>query len=598
MVRNPQGMHWLLIKQSGVLATDEAPKEEGSFYQEAVLEACGNCCKGLSLIYLALAVYYAATLGPGIGWVLCLQKLAATFVYFQLSRSIRDGQLQSHQAYPLSRWMLGLILGSVAFTAWLAPGEDPSLFLSLLTLGVAMIALSWREAMVDWAIILMTWSTLEWLHPHPELNDRLLGLAVTLVIAVVSLRIRIGAFTRLYRLTRRDLEARELLEQRVAERSAELLKASEEKSELQQRLWQTQKAEALCRMAGGVSHDFNNLLTIVLTNLEMATEATQDPEVVQRLEDAQLASQRAAELTRQLLASSRKQKLRSQRVDLVNLLRESRGWMQSTLGESIAIDYDLGPGLAEVMADPEQLQQVLMNLVVNAHEAMPEGGKLDIGLRAHGEGFEIWLRDNGRGIEPKHLDKVLEPFFSTKSLGQGTGLGLSVVDGIVSQLGGRIELESEADRGTTVRLFLPATTRAAEPAPRSESQHEKGQGEMLLVVDDEPQLLRLVSSSLKRAGYDVLAAPDAESAIRLLEETGAQPVLLVTDVVMPGMDGPSLARHLLAQRPQLKVLFMSGYADDRLGEFGLDPTGKNFLAKPYSQSDLLSRIQDILKQPD
>jgi nitrogen-specific signal transduction histidine kinase len=373
---------------------------------------------------------------------------------------------------------------------------------------------------------------------------------------------------------------------------------------LQEHVLHTQKLEAVGRLAGGVAHDFNNLLNVVLNAADYALETVGvgDP-LREDLLAIRTAGQRGAALTRQLLAFSRKQVLVPQVVDLAAVLTSMRTLLRPLLGEQITVELRHGAQQTQVLADVGQLEQVIMNLAVNARDAMPRGGTLsfetsnaDEARDEHGElqrGRFVVLRvtDSGTGITPEVQKKMFEPFFTTKLRGQGTGLGLATVHGVVRQSGGTIAVESALERGTTFIVSLPVTdqepqrTQAANLAPATGA-------ETVLLCEDEVMVRLVTRRALERAGYRVVDCANAAEAVRQVEQ-GLAFDLLLTDVVMPGMGGVELAEHLSAARPGLKVLFVSGYTD---ADFDALSKGdrRSFLAKPFSAQDLTTRVRELL----
>ncbi len=383
-----------------------------------------------------------------------------------------------------------------------------------------------------------------------------------------------------------------------------------ERKRLEEQLVQSQKMQAIGLLAGGVAHDFNNLLTVINGYAQLAADACRtDPEIRESLEEVLRAGHHGAELTQQLLAFGRKQVLQLQILDLNQLTRDTERLLQRLIGEDIELRLELEEGAGRIKADPGQMQQVIMNLAVNARDAMPHGGRLTLRTRAvefdvshtrlHPEiqsGLYVLLMviDEGHGMDKTTTHRIFEPFFTTKEKGRGTGLGLSTVYGIVQQSGGHIWVDSELNRGTTFTVCLPAanpsepalSSTAAEPAPPGK--------EALLLVEDKTQVRELASKILKSLGYCVLEAENGANAKRLFE-VSEQPVdLLITDVIMPGMTGTELAAELRARRPALRVLFMSGYADGKVVQPEALDANTAFLQKPFTPDLLARRVRDLL----
>jgi two-component system, cell cycle sensor histidine kinase and response regulator CckA len=386
---------------------------------------------------------------------------------------------------------------------------------------------------------------------------------------------------------------RDITERRRAE---DALRESEE------RLRQAQKMEAVGRLAGGIAHDFNNLLTVIRGHTQLMLLDI-DPEAAdlrEGLQDVELAVDRAANLTRQLLAFSRQQVQQPQVLDLNAVVEDVARMLQRLIGEQVELQVVLDPDARPVWADRGQMEQVLLNLAVNARDAMPNGGRLRLCTRnATGEGGEhavIEVSDTGVGMDAAVRERMFEPFFTTKPQGKGTGLGLAMVYGIVKQSDGFIEVESEPGNGTTVRVALPHTERVAAGRERSVATAEPtpGRGTVLL-AEDEPAVRQLARRVLARAGYTVL---EAEDGVAALETARSDPRvdLLLTDLIMPRMGGRELARQLRADRPGLRVLYMSGYADsDR--ELELSST-EAFLEKPFNPMALAAKVDELLRAND
>ncbi|MCC7492943.1 MAG: PAS domain-containing protein [Fimbriimonadaceae bacterium] len=378
----------------------------------------------------------------------------------------------------------------------------------------------------------------------------------------------------------------------------------------QEQLQQAVKMEAVGRLAGGVAHDFNNLLTAILGYADFMR---QDPELPPRfladLQEVRHAAQQAASLTQQLLVFSRKQVVQPGGADLVEVIRRLASMLRRVLGEDIELLVELPADPAWVGCDSGQVQQVLMNLAVNARDALPTGGKIRLAvalvdaaeappdpLRAPltGNAVRLTVSDSGCGMDQATARRIFEPFFTTKALGQGTGLGLATVFGIVQQAGGRIAVESAPGAGTTFRLWFPQTAPPADSQPPAESALRGA--ELVLLVEDEPQLRRLAARALEYHGYAVLTAAGADEARLLFERHREQVALVLTDVVMPGGSGSELAAALREQRPDLPVLFMSGYTDDRLVHHGVAAAEAGFIQKPFTPSELASKVRTVLDQ--
>jgi len=363
---------------------------------------------------------------------------------------------------------------------------------------------------------------------------------------------------------------------------------------LEEQLRQSQKMEAVGRLAGGVAHDFNNLLTVITLSSHMLLEVLKSSAPAGLVKDIIDAAERASGLTRQLLTFGRKDVLAPKVLDVNASVREAESMLRRLIGEDILLVVELEPDAWPVTIDPGHLGQVLMNLSVNARDAMPRGGTLVIRTMNIEQHVCLRVSDSGMGMPPEVLARVFEPFFTSKGVGKGTGLGLAVVHGIVDQSGGRIEVESEPNRGTTFSIYLPksgitdaAATDVAPPMPRH--GHES-----ILLVEDEASLRQLAAQALRARGFTVLLAADGAEALRVLEAHPQRLDLLVTDVVMPNMDGRELADRLRERIPGLKVLFLSGYMDDALLRRGVFEANETLLQKPFTPSSLAQRVCDVL----
>jgi PAS domain S-box-containing protein len=388
-------------------------------------------------------------------------------------------------------------------------------------------------------------------------------------------------------------------------------RSERERRELAEQLAQSQKMEAIGRLAGGVAHDFNNLLTVIggTTDLLLARMEGRK-ELVEDLGLIRDASRSAAGLTRQLLAFSRKQVLRPRIIDLNEVVRTSERMLQRVIGEDIRLETRLSLEPWSVRADPIQMEQVIMNLAVNARDAMPAGGSLRIETSnvtveseragaprgvAPGRYALLTVTDTGLGMDPPTIARVFEPFFTTKGEGQGTGLGLATVYGIVQQSGGQIAVESTPGRQTTFRVFLPQATEH-EPATREVQapRPTASGGETVLVAEDAESVRRLVTHVLRRAGYDVLAAASGEEALELAARHVGPLHLFIADVVMPGITGRETADRLLVDRGDLRVLLMSGYGGSAAVTAGALRAGEDFLQKPFTPAQLEQKVRELL----
>jgi len=383
-----------------------------------------------------------------------------------------------------------------------------------------------------------------------------------------------------------------------------------ERRRLEEQLMRAQRMEAIGTLSGGVAHDFNNILTVILGHTEILLQALQsNPGNYDHVKSIDEASRRASALTRQLLAFSRKQVLQPKVFNLNSLIVDLDKMLRRLISEDIEFETVTDPKLGATKADPGQIEQVVMNLVVNARDAIKGGGKIIIetanvtldedyarnnaGARS-GPFVMLAVTDTGEGIIAENLPHIFEPFFTTKEVGKGTGLGLSTVYGIVKQSGGNVWVESQRGRGTTFRIYLPRVDEP-EPALAEPSQPAVTSGaETVLLVEDEPALRDLIKYALTGNGFTVLDVPNAADAITLSRRHTGLLHLLLTDVIMPGMDGPALAKQVQKERPGIKVLYMSGYATNFITHDGVVDPGTNFLEKPFHPRTLLNKVREVL----
>ena len=376
---------------------------------------------------------------------------------------------------------------------------------------------------------------------------------------------------------------------------------------------QAQKLDALGQLAGGIAHDFNNMLMVIFNRCELLLRRLPVDDRNHRLANEILAAARqSADLTQQLLAAARKQVLQPKVVDLVTEIQEGMRLLTRSIGENIIVRTVLEDETWRVFADPGKLRQVLMNLVLNARDAMPGGGTLTIETRNfvadtayvrrhplihHGEYVMLTVSDTGSGIAPEHRDKIYDPFFTTKPIGKGTGLGLAVVRGIVEQTGGHITVYSEVGRGTTFKIYFPRYEGDVEQL-RAATQSETPRGsETILLVEDEELVREVLRETLEEYGYTVLVATDGKSALQVTREHRGRLDLVISDVMMPVMSGPELGELLTALHPELRLIFMSGYSDSAIEHHGIVDRKAAFLEKPVMASALLSRVRQVLDGP-
>ncbi len=385
-------------------------------------------------------------------------------------------------------------------------------------------------------------------------------------------------------------------------------RAEQERVRLEAQLRQAQKMDAIGRLAGGVAHDFNNLLAIILSNTECALEgAAPEHPLRHELEEIRSATTRAASLARQLLSVSRREVLQFVLLDLNALVRSLEGTARRVLGAGVKLETQLAADLGAVRADSGQLERALLNLLVNARDAMPSGGVLrietanvELGERRDpqvaglaGPAVALVVSDTGEGMSPEVQARLFEPFFTTKPEGEGTGLGLAIVYGIVQQSGGEILVDSEPGKGTTFRIHLPRQVDEASAVSSDRGAVESHGAESVLVVEDCVAIRRVVGRTLERAGYCVSLVESAEHALAFVEALDGPLHLLVTDLSLPGMDGTELAARVRARFPSLRVLYMSGHSEDRVRPQAA-ATVWRFVQKPFATAQLLAKVRETL----
>jgi len=387
-------------------------------------------------------------------------------------------------------------------------------------------------------------------------------------------------------------------------------RAEEERNSLQLQLAQAQKMESIGRLAGGIAHDFGNLMSVILLHGESALqELRSGDDVTEPVRAMQDAAQRAVALTQQLMAFSHVHVSETEVLNLNSVVAECETMLRRLIGEDINLVFIPGSGLGLVKADSAQLGQIIVNLVVNSRDAMPQGGKLIIETSSveleeadarlnpdakPGSYVMLAVRDTGVGIEKETKDRLFEPFFTTKEVGKGTGLGLSTVYGIVKQNNGFITVHSELGHGAEFRIYLPSMSENPEPVLAAEAAPEQRGVETILVAEDEPALRKKVCEMLENAGYQVLAGKDVDEVIQIAMHHKGPLDLLLTDVVMPDLSGPQLAQHLQTLYPQMKVLYMSGYPSPRQRNAAL-ASDAEFIQKPFTKQKVLRRLREVLE---
>ncbi len=381
--------------------------------------------------------------------------------------------------------------------------------------------------------------------------------------------------------------------------------------QLEEQFLQAQKMESVGRLAGGVAHDFNNLLAVINGYADMVLEEIpKDSALREDITQIRQAGDRAAGLTRQLLAFSRKQVLQPRVLNMNLLIHDAQSMLRRVIGEDVQLNVSLAPDAGNVHADPAQIEQVIMNLAVNARDAMPRGGRLTIQTKNAELDEEFTERpsqrtapyvmlavtDTGTGIDKETLAKIFDPFFTTKEQGKGTGLGLSTVYGIVKQSDGHVFVYSEVGKGTTFKIFLPRVDAHAQQEGEVPPPAHATGTETVLVVEDEETLSVLTQRILRNAGYTVLSAANGEEALRVIETHTGRIDLLLTDVVMPGMSGKALADHALEIRPGLRVVYMSGYLEDTAAYHGVLENSAHFVGKPFTANGMNAKVREVLDE--
>jgi two-component system, cell cycle sensor histidine kinase and response regulator CckA len=383
-----------------------------------------------------------------------------------------------------------------------------------------------------------------------------------------------------------------------------------ERRQLEEQFRQAQKMESVGRLAGGLAHDFNNLLTVIGGHADLLRGRLQPEDPLhRRISLIQEAAAHAADLTKQLLAFSRKQVLAPQVLELNGIVAELEPMLRRLIGEDIDLATAPARGLGNVKADPAQIKQILFNLVVNARDAMPQGGKLTIETenveldaqyaRLHpdvsaGTYVVLAVTDTGIGMDTETRSRIFEPFFTTKAAGIGTGLGLATVYGIVKQSNGAISVYSEAGLGTTFKVYLPRVLEPADHVATAPAAGGRGGSETILLVEDNEMVRTLTCEILKRQGYTVVEAQHGADALDLARRYHGPIHLLLTDVVMPEMSGPELVSRLAPLRPQMKIVYMSGYTADAMDHQGMLDDGIEFLAKPIGMDTLVRKLREVL----
>jgi signal transduction histidine kinase/CheY-like chemotaxis protein len=380
---------------------------------------------------------------------------------------------------------------------------------------------------------------------------------------------------------------------------------------LQEQLDQSRRLESVGQLAGGIAHDFNNILGVIINYAEfVGDELPSDSSAAEDVREIRRAAERAAALTRQLLIFSRREVVQPEQLDLREVVSQLENLLHRALGERVELDTRFGDELASVEADPGQIEQVLVNLAVNARDAMPDGGRLLIEVdnveldeeytymhpdTEAGAYVRLKVSDTGIGMERETIQRAFEPFFTTKGKGEGTGLGLATVYGIVTGAGGRVDIYSEPGMGTTIKVHLPASSAAPRRSGGAGGERPSGNGEVVLVVEDEADVRRMAERILSKGGYSVIGTSGGEEALEVCRDSDQPVDLLLTDVIMPGMLGTELVEQIRPIRPDLGVVFMSGYSHEVLAPEALaEENGTAFIEKPFNAGELLHVVRGVL----
>lgn len=514
--------------------------------------------------------------------------------------------------YPLATLVALAVCGSIALMCRLDQGPADPYYagINLPLLGFAiMFPLNFRESSTIFGMVWLTYFIPNVLIVQPNQIDIFISnnffLVTTIIISLVSCRFNFIFRKNQWNAHRRLQSAHKKIKNHAVELEIKV-------KERTQRLLQSERLAVVGQLAGGVAHDFNNILTAILGISELILISIPDDDPLREdIEGISRVGQRAVELVKQLLAFSRRQILVPKTLNLNDVIHDIEKMLKRLIGEDIELVVTTSSDLGNIQADPVQIEQIILNLAVNARDAMPDGGKLiietaDITLdRAYcklgkvtlppGEYVMLAMSDTGTGMDEETKARVFEPFFTTKEKGRGTGLGLSTVYGIVKQSNGDILVYSEEDKGTTFKIYLPRVNGKAKKSPKktqSVTPLPRGK-ETILLVEDEDEVRDLTARVLKKQGYNVIEASEGRSALALAEDYKDDIDLLVTDVIMPYMNGKALAERLKKQRTKMKVLFISGHVDSMITQHGILETGVQFLQKPYTVENLSRKVRNV-----
>jgi signal transduction histidine kinase/CheY-like chemotaxis protein len=579
----------------------------------------------VGLLFIVFTIYNALALLPSARVAMCSYDVALIALGFALYAACGRLRLSSNGVHAIAAALSFAVLGNILLGALLGASPMFSFYVAVLVIASAGSVLSSAWGVAIAVVDLAGWAVVGAV--VLPANDFLLNAFVMVSSVAVASIVHIGRYrarSRILQLrtgdARRELalqqalaeadEARRELDRKVEERTAALRSELAERERLEAQLRHAQKIEAVGRLAGGIAHDFNNLLTVIrMSHITLDEPGVPDEDRREAMRDASDATDRAAALTHDLLAFARKQTLERTTVAVSDILGGVERMVRRVAEASVRVDLQISPEVGDVIADRHQIEQVLLNLAINACDAMGNRGTLTIAARAielaqtgapgapAGAYVSIAVTDTGTGMDEATKRAVFEPFFTTKEVGRGTGLGLAVAHGIVTQHGGHIDIATELGKGSTFTVMLP---RAGSGAPRNIVAPAKPlastSSETLLVVEDEDAVRRAVQRNLERLGYHVLVAKDGEDALRIAKSRDRIDLLL-SDVVMPGIDGPELACQLRARArwTELPVLFVTGYSADRLARSGAIGPHDRVLEKPYQLEELARTIRDMLE---
>jgi signal transduction histidine kinase/CheY-like chemotaxis protein len=613
------------IIEAGVTSRARTDRDVGRLAQHSLRAAA----LAIAMLFVAIGIYtalapYGPHFLPGTRVPLVASDVVLALTGFAMYELCRRLTLSPTKVHAIAATLSFGLTANLMLGALLGANPLFSFCVAILIIGSCgtLMSTGWAIAiaigeLAGWAVVAST------LLSSSELQQSVFVMAASVSVAFIVHLSRKFAIARILELRAGDAsrelalqqalaetdEARRGLDRKVEERTAALRNELEERQRLEEQLRHAQKMEAVGRLAGGIAHDFNNLLTVIRMSLLAVGEVAMPDDVRDAIRDASESTDRAAGLTHDLLAFARKQTLERASVAVTEILGGVERMVRRVAEAGIRLEVRIASDVGEVIADRHQIEQVLLNLAINACDAMDDHGTLSVAVDTvelaepdatryrmpPGTYVRFAVTDTGTGMDAVTVHSVFEPFFTTKAVGRGTGLGLAVAHGIVTQHGGQIDVKTEVGRGSTFTVFLPRARRStpstviALPRPPASRGHET-----LLVVEDEPAVRRAVQRNLERLGYHVLAAHDGEDALRLVEALDGIDLLL-SDVVMPGIDGPELACRLRARWSDLPVLFVTGYSADRLARTDAVGPHDRVLEKPYQFDELARTIRGMLE---